>query len=233
MTEQDIREAFEPYMHPAWGVVGRYKAGTESKETFTCDNYHLLTALYFRILISWGFKPSQVELLKYAKFVNACTIQPGLMCRFPNRVSDVSQDECYGACSVFKSVAMDMNEFGSKHWYSYNLVNPGAFTFNTFLGRFPCFIGYIKTASKSFPMLWRFYWFVGFILSATTSLSESSGKQLSYLQIPIMKDTFIGRVGVSIWTRVMSLRYPTGFQAITTIWASDHPIAHFARSDWK
>jgi hypothetical protein len=239
MTENEIRAAFAPYKHPYWGVVGRYPAGHQDATTYSCDNYHLLTAIYFRILRSNGFSPNSQEMLSYNSFLEKCRLtQNGLslFSRFPGRNTDVSEDEIYGMCYLSSSGAEHIHQWGDNKWWVYSINPLGAVTWQTknyFFGRFPCFTGYLKTATRSFPWLWQLYWLFGFIASALTGITESSGKQESYVQIPIMEKCFLGGLGVRLWKKIMSVRYPGGYKQIATIWAADHPMATFARSDWN
>jgi hypothetical protein len=147
MTEQQIRDAFAPYKHAYWGVVGLYASGVnQEKYNFSCDNYHLLTALYFKILRAHGFQPSPGELDQYKRFVEACRVGVGLYCRFPDRVTDISEDEIYGICSQFPDHALEIAFRGERSFWSYNLQDFSAWTPSTWLGRFPSFVGYVRMA---------------------------------------------------------------------------------------
>jgi hypothetical protein len=224
-----IAADFGKYMHPVWGVVGLYPAGNETAAVFTCDNYHCFTALYFRM-----FPALPGDLKNYLNFIKACAVDAGLFCRFPNRVTDISQDEIYGMCSVEPIVADVIESYGSSQWWSYNLVSPGKFTFDTFLGRFPCFVAYVKRSAGTFPWFWQLYWFFGFIASAWTNETETSGKNLSYLQIPIMSKSLTGKLAVAIWRWKMKRTYPGGMRDVCKIYFPvGHPFTIHAPTDFE
>lgn len=244
----EIAAAFGQYMHPVWGVVGLYKGGTEDAKTWTCDNYHLFTALYFRM---YSALPGDLD--HYCKFLGACMVKTGLYARFPNRITDVSQDEIYGMCSISSvslpeaakissvmlrtaQVPAEIETYGSSNWWSYDLTAPGKFTFDTFLGRFPCFIAYVKASAFVSSFLYPFsllYWFFGFIASAFTNVTETSGKQLAYLQIPIMEKIFLGRIAVAVWRWKMKRTYPGGMRDVAKIYfPAGHPFTLYAPTDF-
>jgi hypothetical protein len=223
---------FGAYMHPVWGVVGLYKAGNETAAQWTCDNYHLFTALYFRM-----FAPLPGDSAHYQTFIAACRIQSGLYARFPGRITDISQDEVYGICSSIPMVAALTNNYGSTNWWSYNLTAPGKFTLDTFLGRFPCFVTYVKASASASLFLspfWSLYWFFGFVASAWTNESETSGKNLSYLQIPIMKKYLFGRFAIAVWRWKMKRTYPGGMRDVCKIYFPvGHPFTIHAPEDFQ
>lgn len=224
-----IEADFGKYMHPFWGVVGMYPAYGEDKATFTCDNYHMFTALYFRMLT-----PLPGDVINYNHFLNSCHVVQGLYARFPGRITDISQDEIYGMCSIGPGFSNMIELFGSDHWWSYNLTTPGKFTLDTFLGRFPCFTGYVKTTAQKFMWLWGFYWFFGFIASSFTNESETSGKLLSYLQIPVMSQTYLGKLAILIWRWKMKRTYPGGIKQVCGIYfPAGHPFTIHAPENFE
>jgi hypothetical protein len=232
MTDEDrlaISVAFQPFKHPFWKTVGLYRANGEGKDVYTTDNYNLFTALYFRMFGALSF-----EKIDYNDFVAASKIKDGLYCRFPGRVTDISQDEIYGMSSTSSLLSMSVSDWGSDHWYSYNLVEPEKFTFDTFLGRFPCFTAYMKAAAGKFMWFWQVYWFFGFIASAWTNETETSGKLLAYLQIPVMQKTLVGKVAIPIWKWKMKRTYPNGLCEVCKIYfPAGHPFTVYAQKNWN
>ncbi len=99
MTEQQIRDAFIPYKHSYYGVVGLYPSVNQGPNDWSNDNYHLFNALYEQVLNSWGYYLNFKEISDSVDFGNACEKQSGLYARFPSRMNDdISQDEIYGIC---------------------------------------------------------------------------------------------------------------------------------------
>lgn len=235
MTESEIRNAFASYKHPFWGVVGLYPSNGEDKDTFTCDNYHFFNALYWRVLHSWGYDLNGTEVGEDYLFTKDCLKAPGLYSRFPSRMNDdVSQDEIYGICTVGPGEAGDVAKYGAKNLWCYNLAIPGKFKLNYFFARFPSFVAYVKACAGKPIYFSQFAWCLGFLCSALTSHNESTGKLLSYLQIPIMEKKFIPKLAIIVWRVIMKKRYPSGAKELMKIYFGDnHPFINCARGDWR
>lgn len=239
MNESDIRNAFAPYKHPYWGVVGVYPSNFENKDAFTCDNYHMFNALYWAILKSNGCFPLLSEISTTCSFVAVCEKIEGLYARFPTRMNDdISQDEIYGICNVSPADGIAVAEYGTnwKTLYCYWLANPNHWRWGYCFGRYPSFIAYVKAAAGKPIWFSQFFWCLGFLASSLTSHSETSGKLLSYLQIPIMENHFLPRIVIRMWRFIMTKRYPGGLKEVMGIYFAaqpDSPFIKCARGDWK
>lgn len=235
MTEQQIRDAFTPYKHPVWGVVGVYPANGENKDTFTCDDYHMMNSLYMHVLNSWGYGINFGELFSLGAFQSACVKVPGLIARFPSRMNDdISQDEIYGAISV--GMTKTPEAYGSQNYYCYYLADPGHFHWDYFFARYPSFVAYVRAAAGKPIWFSQFFWCAGFLASALTSHSETSGKLLSYLQIPVMSKHWIPNQCIKLWKWGMMKHYPGGLQDIMKIYFASqpsHPFIACARGDFE
>lgn len=236
MTREEITSLFQPYKHSYWNIVGLYPSVNQSKDDYSNDNYHLFNALYWRTLSSNGYLPDlKNETVQTINFNLACEKQDGLFARFPSRKNDdISQDEIYGICYGSPGDAENVCTYGSQNYWSYWLANPNHFRWQYFFGRYPCFIPYVKTcAGKPIPFS-QFLWCIGFLASSLTSHSETTGKLLSWLQIPVMQKHLFPRLTIKLWKRIMKYRYPGGMKDIMTIYfGPEHPFSLTSRSDFE
>lgn len=227
-----ISQAFDPYRHPFWRVVGIKPAGTEDRGIPTCDNYHLFTALYFRM-----FGGTVMERGLYLNFLTHCYVNYGLFTRFPGLKTDISQDEIFGIVSFApKDAKADQGtcEFGERRWWCYNVEDPTQFKFDYFFARIGIFVAYLKMRARKPAYLWQLYWFIGFVMSAFTDKTETSGKQLAYLQIPVMSATWSGRLAIWIWRWKMRRTYPGGMRDVCKIYfPPGHPFTVYAPEDFE
>lgn len=240
MTVDDIRNAFAAYKHPYWQVVGTQPANGEGQDIYTCDNYHMMNTLYWLILKSNGFSQTSKEISQTVTFQLACEKQMGLYARFPSRMNDdISQDEIYGICLASPAGALDIEEYGAKlsQWWCYWLANPNHWHWDYFFGRYPTFIPFVKAQASKSVWLWQFVWCIGFLLSACTSHTETSGKLLAYIQMNgKMNDKFFPKLAIKLWKHIMMNRYPNGMKDIYSIYFADqpnHPFIQYARSDFE
>lgn len=232
-----IKEDFELYKHPYWGVVGLNPAGNEKQTDYTCDNYHMLNALYWLVLYQNGTTANVDEIVQTTTFDIACEKLPGLYARFPSRMNDdISQDEIYGICQVDSMGAINIESYGSANWWSYWLANPNHWHWDYCLGRQPSFVAYIKaSAGKPIPFS-QFIWAIGFLASAFTGYTETSGKLLSYIQSHNMNSYFFPRQVVKLWKWIMMKRYPGGLNDIMKIYFApqpNHPFITYSKGNFE
>lgn len=231
MDTSPAAKAFDLYRHPVWRMVGLYKAGSEDYKTPTCDNYWLFTAVADRITDSQLTSTGTL-----AAYYSGCQLSIGLYERFPASTDTLSQDEVYGQCYLDASKAYQVNAYAWYNWWSYNITHVGKWTLDSFLGRFPCFAAYVAASAGISPGFSQIPWCLGFVASALTSRTETSGKMLAYLQIPTMSKYRLPRLAIAIWKKIMQHRYPGGFQEITTMYCAssspNHPMVIYARPDW-
>lgn len=221
MNENEIRQAFQPYKHPYWGVVGRYVASGEGEDTYTTDNYHFFNALYERVLNSYGYKFTDKEAHDYGMFYDGCVKEKGLFARFPTRMSDdISQDEIYGAC--YSGMGEHIEGYGEKNWWCYWLANPNHWHWTYFFGRYPSFNAYVKACAGKPIYFSQFLWCIGFLFSALTSHDETTGKLQSWLMIPIMRKYFIPRLAIMAWCVIIRIRYKDGIKDLMKIYFGDN-----------
>lgn len=226
-------EALKPYLYGSSGVVSLYAGGV-------CDNLFLFTAHAAALADRLG-DDELAASLKYSGvlYAKASSIEPGLIKRRPDDAGANSYDEIFGACYLEWSrggfrIPFDVYAYGMKHWFCYDVENPGKLSLRFFFARNVTFIPFVKACGRmKVGVIGQAAWTLGAWLSLLTPKSNTSGKLLIDLQIlPMWRTGFIAKVGVQVWLYFMKRQYKSR-KAIYEIYFPNHPLSQYQPNEWS
>lgn len=250
-------EALAPWVNTRWGIVSLYPADGR------CDNPNLFTAHAINLARRLGEDPATLELSAQSfdvlSYVPDC---PGLIRRWPDDGGAQSYDELIAAAAHSSNVAKAIVAYGLKHFFCYDVENPGHATPRFFFARNICFVPFVLArANGGTNLVSQALWSFGLFLSVFTfpawsgatftegmvgwvgdfwrlvkmgfiDPGDTSGKLLMDAQTPAMRKLWLSGIAVRLWERAMARIYPGGRCVIYTIYMPGHPIASYQRKDW-
>lgn len=212
------------FLDPKYGMVSIYNH--DGAQGPNCDNYWLFTAIAMTLakFKSW---PGA------ARFYLDSRIEQGLIRRFPERDSDVSQQELVGAACLDTAFAIQIEHYGVTHWWCYNAQNPGQFKINYFFGRFIDFVPIIREEAVSFfDLLWlgKILWSIGLVTTTFSDYGDTSEKVYKWLQVEKMRGRhWITSLAIGLWVRLMQRKYPGGPKELfKEYFPAGHPFLTYA-----
>jgi len=243
------------YTHSIYNVVTLYP--NWPLEQWENDNHHLFTAALMRVsegttvekeIANYLNHDPDMYRFSYKTFLEMSAREPGLYNRWPGRNDGlVSHDEYHGimyyASKYYKSIAEDIMEYaytkGRKYTLngSFNNVDPGKWTGRSWQFRLPTTKAFYEACAGRKPGLFsQLYYALGILTSATTNYGETSGKQLAWLTVGVMKKRpeWIIRGSIWLWRKMMRKKYPDGAREMLKIFYRDqnHPINKLAPNHW-
>jgi hypothetical protein len=234
-------DALKPYLHPVHGVVSNRVPDPANPLGQSCDNYSLFTAEALQLAYERG--EDFLSLLNtHLAFIRACSDTPGSMRRFPTSQGDQSYDEYIGACySIWRA-----NDSTLKAAFqAYMKRNGGFFDIQRdrdpsiprrwmyFFNRNIAFAPFFHTCTgKPAGVIGQSLWSLGLLLSLNSDKSQTSGKLLMSIQIPVMeKLSWITRAAVRRWIKGMKKQYSSP-RLLHFVYFGDHPLTNYQPEVW-
>lgn len=211
---------------------------TQPNQNNASDNGVLFTSDYYVLLARLG-QLNDVDYINYSSLIRKkCTTMVGLLNRGPDNTNQEAPDDYYGLFSACQSLGLEILpsqiiQYGWDNWGNYNNVNPGKFTWVSFLARQPQLICAAYAAARSAP-LWiyplRVYTAIVIATSCINApVGDTTSRRLAYHLINTMSPVSeICRIAAKIWFRRLLKDYPNGMQGVNDIYfGPDHPLAKY------
>lgn len=176
----------------------------------------------------------------FAETMQECMRQTGLLARGPGQPDLESVDDYYGfAAGVYSTdmpfLAEQVIRYGWRHLGSFNSVEPGKWTTETFLWRQPQLICALYAAAKRAP-LWiyplRVYTAAVIALSCIRAeYRDADARRLNWLLIHTVAPTsWLCRQAAKIWFRRLEKQYgPAGMRAVAATYYEVDPAHPFIK----
>jgi hypothetical protein len=207
------------YLDPEYGMVSIYPHTGPGPN---CSNYWLFTAIAKALLNN---RPWHNVL----SFYMGCLREPGLIYRFPNVDSDVSQQEIAAAVSLFPEVFFFI--YGCNHSWCFNVQNPGHFTLNYWFGRFIDFPAFVKSQTTGhLGVLGQLLWSIAITTTTMTDYGNTSEKVYKWMQVEKMRGRHVlTNWAIQLWSKLMQKKYPGGPKELFSIYfPKEHPFIQYA-----
>jgi len=229
-----LQEALRPYHYDGTGMVSLYGDGP-------CDNLFLFTAESSALADRLGETQLAVDLARCGVvYAHLSEIEPGLFKRRPDDTGANSYDEYFGAayCAWRMGdpyLADEILQYGDKHFYCYDVENPGKLSWRFFFARNITFIPFIKAcAYQRVGVIGQMAWTIGALLSLIGPRESTSGKLLIDQQIlPMWSTGVIAKIGVQLWLYGMKKLYPEGRTTPYTTYFGSHPLGSMQKEEWS
>lgn len=168
-----------------------------------------------------------------------CMRTPGLLTRGPHHPDQNSVDDYYGfaagcVATGFSGLANYAIEHGWKYYGAFNNVNPGTWTWKSFLWRQPQLVCALYAAAHRAP-IWVYPLRVYTALVIATSCMRASpldadARRLTWLLIQTMhSSSFICRLAAKLWFRRLYNDYPKGMQDVALMYYEQEPEHPFIK----
>lgn len=208
------------YLHPVYNMVSIYNH--EGQTNYNCDNYWLFTAIAAQ-LCAYDCWPGS------GNYYAVCLVNVGLIRRHPG-ADDTSQQELAGCASLNPLGAQDIESYGRKNDYCYNVSNPGKFSWQFFFARFIDFEPFICMMAGKRIWFGQILWSIGLITTALSAYGNTSEKCYKWLQVErVAGKYFLTNRAIYIWRKLMQKKYPRGPQELFEIYfPAKHPLIQYA-----
>lgn len=229
----------DDFLHPIWKIVGLYQKESSNRN---CDNYHLFNAAFFNCLSLRNIEATQQERYAYAYFLSrCCDTESGIFNRYPDYKDQTSHDEYIGIAYISwameTKIASHIVEYGKKHLWFFNNKDQTKRDGQSFLGRMPGFITFMKACARQWTNpIENLIWFLTAVVSPWTDKQNTSGKCMIYLECRVMAEhrSILCWLGTKLFLWQMSKKYPGGPKEMYRIYfPMGHPVTFYAKENWS
>lgn len=227
-----LLEAIKPYREPEYGLVGL----VPNPPKHSTDN-----ALLFHATLISLLTPEEREIEKpvFEAAVLACEFVPGRYGRYPGDTENDAWDNlvgiAYASYVLDLPFAADIYQYGHTTGWVWNNADPGKWTGASYLGRYPTFIPFLKTAAKAGGLNPFAQMMVsgGYLSNWFEEKAATSGRLLLRLQAECLcHHGPISDAGIHVWKKRMKQLYPGGYRELMGIYfGQDHPFTQYAPSE--
>jgi len=215
-----------------WGPDNKSAIGTGNGMRFTAEAViaHYRASVYDSVVLG-RFKRA-IELLER---------EPGLLNRQPRYIVDQdSHDNYIAAISIANIVGSNLAhriyDYGKKHWFNYNNVNPGKFTFRSWLGRKLEFRAHLKMAIGKEPnIIEKLYWCIVIFIAAGSKFDDRDEWVLSWFLIFTARYQH-GIMGIvrRYWIKKFKHKVPGGIGKVLSRYYADkgHPSIKWLQGEY-
>lgn len=198
------------------------KAFESMKDDLLCpdsDNPILYTIQFYRLLGRHNlFGPCCYD--KLFKAIMSLRERPGLYNRRPgyNKKKDQHDNYTAIACSVmfceeFQLFAEEIDNYGRKHFYSYNNVPPYRFKFSCWRQGFDVFL--FRVCADRYPGIINYFWFMGKIffefMGRGKDKNHTTSHMLSWLRFEAIGHKWYVKPIHSYWKKKMLKKYSINY----------------------
>ncbi len=179
--------------------------------------------------------------------VLGCMPETGLLIRGPGLEHDLEgPDDYYGVAAGCKAtdnreLAEWIIEYGWKHWGSFNNVEPGKWTRQSWLWRQPQLMFALYCAAEKRPLLWKPWtwwlyphlWITALIIATScmpflAAKTDWDARRLSRLLVFTTADSWLCRAAGWIWKRRLYRDWPGGMKDVdAAYYQPGHPFAQY------
>lgn len=192
------------------------------------DNGVLFTSQYYILLKEHGLlTPDDVSaFIHKMRFVNI----DGNLKRYPSDTGKEGPDDYIGLCSASKALgtidAHLIYEYGRKTFWNYNNENPDEVTLESWLGRQPGLIGYIKYCAGHLMNPLEFLAiYVGTIITAFGKKEDTSDKLLALTMVSQLKNNLLFKPLCSFYLWKIRRTYGSINELVRVYFGLNHPFS--------
>lgn len=200
---QTVLEAYAHYLDPN-GLVSSSSSGVLNAAPISGNNIRF-TCEYMKLL-----PPGSAEYYRVGKALIDCQVELGLLARDKNNsLGQQSFDDTICALSVSKGAAFPKNFviYGKKHWWCFNNLNPGKWSWDAFLGRNPALIAQAYEAAGKGNLLTKAIIALAGIFAAFSTSQD--GKMLSYMMLDTLPPNSLRWIKM-LWNYKLKKQYGDG-----------------------
>lgn len=220
-------EAIQPYLDPKTKCVLASDGGG--------DNQQLFTAILLALMPGPENLANKMEVIfNFYSFIRTSTIEgfDGLVARYPG-ATDNSVDNYI---AISSASPLFVSKYGSKHYWSFNVSNPGHFSLHDCYLRFMGFRPYVlMLAGESVLILSQLLYIVSMFFTLSTGKTDVGNIQLQWLMNRKVKGKHkLIDLAIRLWAYIALKRWPGGMSQIFAIYhGANHPFATFGPKDFS
>lgn len=190
------------------------------------------TGVFYTILFLRG-EIDESDLKRFTSAVDGCWEGPleapiaGLLERNNNREDLQAHDDYHVMTASFllgTYHARMVERYGSSHFWSFNNVTPGKFTLQTWHGRFPGHVGYLRLCADKKPGL-----FQNFLLDQSIGFNvyskDATSKILCWLKIQVAKIKGYCKDSIEFWEEKLVDQFGSMEMVFAQYFGHNHPFA--------
>lgn len=192
------------------------------------DNGVLFTSQYY-ILLKKESLLREEDIFHFNELMNSI-VNGGNIRRYPSDTGQEGPDDFIGLCSASKALGTNHAEliykYGRSTFWNYNNTEPSKYTRESWLGRQPGLIGYIKYCSRRLMNpLEVLALYIGTVITAFGKKEESSDKLLALTMMYQLKDSIVFKPLSWFYMKRINKVYGCVNNLVRIYFGNNHPFS--------